>query len=63
MVAFIAEIGCSASRLRSTTGQHSKVQILINLADVVVRGQLWTGLSAVVHFSPMRFSLVVLTSQ
>jgi hypothetical protein len=35
----ITEIPCAAVSLRSTTGQHSKVQILINLPDVVVRGQ------------------------
>ena len=45
----ITEIPCTAVSLRFTTGQHSKVQILINLPDVVVRSQWWQGFSGVVR--------------
>jgi hypothetical protein len=33
----------------STTGEDGQIQILVNFADVVVRGLSWPGLSRVVR--------------
>jgi hypothetical protein len=49
----IAENPVRSVVLLETAGQHSKIQILVNLADVVVPAQSQQGLLRAVHPSPM----------